>query len=440
RPGSLDVLAQYVLGRACGAPFAMDELYAEVQGAAPYSGLAYQDVERVVDFVATGGYALRRYEEHHKLQRLDDGRFKVASAKVARQYRMNAGTIVEAPMIRVRRLARGRKKAAASVGRRPVGRPGAPIGEIEEWFIDQLRPGDTFLFAGQVWRYEGLSEKEAYATRAQEKDPMIPAYQGGKFPLSTFLAARVRRLLADSRDWSRLPDQVEDWLKMQRKVSAIPGPEQMLIETFPRGGKFYMVCYPFEGRLAHQSLGMLLTQRLEEAGYQPLGFTASDYALAIWGLQDMAGADMAALFAREASEEVLEDWLASSSLFKRAFRNCAVIAGLINRRHPGQEKTGRQVTFSADLIYDVLRRYEPDHVLLQAARDDVGSGLIDLARLRQLLERLGARDRLLVKALDRVSPLSVPVMLDIGRESVPGSADEALLAEAADELIAEAQA
>ncbi len=132
----------------------------------------------------------------------------------------------------------------------------------------------------------------------------------------------------------------------------------------------------------------------------------------------------------------LEDWLAASWLLKRTFRNCAVISGLIEQRHPGKEKTGRQVTVSADLIYDVLRSHEPDHILLQATRADAASGLLDVSRLADMLSRI--RGRIMHKDLDRISPLAVPIMLEIGRESVGGSAQESLLAEAADDLIEEA--
>ncbi|MEQ8748761.1 MAG: DNA ligase-associated DEXH box helicase, partial [Amphiplicatus sp.] len=132
----------------------------------------------------------------------------------------------------------------------------------------------------------------------------------------------------------------------------------------------------------------------------------------------------------------LENWLAESVLMKRTFRNCAVIAGLIERRYPGQEKTGRQVMFSADLIYDVLKEHEPDHVLLRAAWEDAADGYLDLKRLSDLLARV--RGRVNHAALARVSPLAVPVMLEIGKENVAGEANEAMLAEASDQLIAEA--
>jgi ATP-dependent Lhr-like helicase len=240
-----------------------------------------------------------------------------------------------------------------------------------------------------------------------------------------------------------LPDQVSDWLRLQAELSVVPGPDEILVETFPRGKRHYLVCYPFEGRLAHQSLGMLLTRRLERAHARPLAFVANEYALAVWGLSDMGEMvrngrlDLAKLFDEDMLGDDLDAWLAESSLMKRSFRVCAIISGLIERRHPGQEKTGRQMTVSSDLIYDVLRQHEPDHILLKAAFADAATGLIDVGRLGGFLRRIRGRIRHI--QLDRVSPLAVPVMLEIGRESIPGDASETLLREAAAEaLIAEA--
>jgi ATP-dependent Lhr-like helicase len=437
RPGGLDLLAQHVVGRACAEPFDLETLFEEVIAAAPYAHLDRQTVARVVDFAANGGYALRRYEQYHKLEKLQDGRYTIASRKAAQQCRLNVGTIVEAPMIKLRSIKRGGrgKPQITHVAGKPVGRAGFHIGEVEEWFIEQLRQGDTFLFAGQVWRFEGMAENEAYASKTEEKEPMVPSYQGGKFPLSTFLASRVRALLADPRQWRFLPGQVSWWLELQQAKSSIPGAEQMLVETFPRGSKHYLACYPFEGRLAHQTLGMLLTRRLETAGYRPMGFMANDYALTVWALGDMSRADMHALFSDKDLDDGLDAWMADSNLLKRTFRTCATIAGLIDRRHPGHEKTGRQMMVNSDLIYEVLGRHEPDHILLQATREDVSAGLLDLARMRQLLERVLPPGRILHRALEQISPLAVPLMMEIGRESIGREANEDLLSEVADEFM-----
>jgi ATP-dependent helicase Lhr and Lhr-like helicase len=423
RAGALDVLAQHMTGRACGEAISADNLFAEVTQAAPYAGLTRREFDRVLEFCSTGGYALDSYERFRRLIRDRDGLWQARNARVAQRHRMNVGTIIEAEMLTVRLKGRG-------------ARGGKALGKVEEWFLEQLVPGDTFVFAGQILEFQSISENAALVTRSSASEPKVPSYNGGKFPLSTYLARRVREIAHDPAQWSVLPDQVRDWLTLQQEKSRLPQPDDLLVETFPKGGKHYLVCYPFEGRLAHQSLGMLLTRRLERLRMRPTGFVANEYALAVWGLRDLSGVDMDALFSEDMLGDDLDAWLAESPLMKRTFRQCAVISGLIERRLPGHEKTSRQVTFSADLIYDVLREHDPEHILLQAAWRDAATGLLDIRRLGEALKRVKGN----IHSIDlpRVSPLAVPVLLEIGREPVYGEAQESLLADAADDLVKEA--
>ncbi len=432
----LDVLAQHILGCACAGPFEADQLYAEVISAFTYRKLVRELFDQALDYVATGGYALKAYERYAKLKRDIAGKYRLAHPLLAQRYKMNMGTIIGAEMLKLR-IAGVRMRA----GKRMV-TGGRVLGELEEYFLSQLRLGDTFLFSGEVLRFEGLDEFGALATRAPGRDPMIPSYQGGKFPLSTYLAERVRGILADKAKQQHLPAQVKDWLNTQSWASVLPRANQMLVETFPRADKHYLVCYPFEGRLAQQTLGMLLTRRLERWGAKPMGFVASEYALVIWGLSNVSALvaagklSLAKLFDEDMLGDDLDAWLAESNLMKRTFRNCAIIAGLIERNYPGKEKTARQVTVNTDLLYDALRSHQPDHILLRAAWDDAAEGLIDVHRLGAMLKRI--KNQIVHKALERVSPLAVPVLLEIGRESIYGEAHDALLAEAADDLISEA--
>ena len=331
-----------------------------------------------------------------------------------------------------------RRKPGGGNGQGPL-RGGPILGRVEEGFVEALSAGDTFRFSGKVLRFEGIRENTCYVSNAQDEDPKIPAYAGGKFPLSTFLAEQVRTLLSQPSAWNRLPHQVGEWLTVQKLKSVLPKHNELLVETFPRAHKYYMLIYPFEGRLAHQTLGMLLTKRLDRARARPLGFVATDYALAIWGLRDMGAMfksgelPLKDLFDEDMLGDDLDAWLDESFLLKRTFRQCATIAGLIDQRYPGKEKTGRQMTVSSDLVYDVLRSHQPDHILLMATRNDAAYGLLDVRRLGEMLSRI--RERIVHKDLDQISPLAVPVMLEIGREPVYGDAPDALLAEAADELL-----
>lgn len=442
--GGLDVLAQHVLGMACSEPLDPLKFYDEIRRAWPYRDLQWETFERVIDFVATGGYALRAYERYAKLRKTPEGLWRIANPQVAQQYRLNVGTIIEEPMVKVRlvksRAPKPGQDRSGTTG--PIGRFGRVLGEMEEYFFNSMTKGDTFLFGSEVVAFEGMFETEAYVSRAHAKDPKIPSYMGGKFPLSTYLADGVRRIISQPDQWGLLPEQVSDWLRLQHDVSLLPPADSMLVETFPRGAQNYLVCYPFEGRLAHQTLGMLLTRRLERAKARPLGFVASDYSLAIWGLGDLSALirtgrlSLDELFDEDMLGDDLEDWLYESQLMRRTFRNCAIIAGLIERRHPGKEKTGRQITVSSDIIYDVLYEHEPDHILIQATRRDAARGLLDVERLGLALKRI--RKHIVHKPLDRISPLAVPVLLDIGKTPIFGEGRESAMADAAEELIREA--
>jgi ATP-dependent Lhr-like helicase len=421
RPGGLDVLAQHLLLMACSAPFHPDAMYAEIAASQPYTGVSRGDFDDVLRFVEDGGYALAAYDRWRKLFRDSEGRVHVRSERVARQARMNIGTIVEAPMIKVR--------LAGKRGFGPV------LGEVEEYFVNLLTPGDTFMFAGRLLRFLRLREMAIEVAEGGSGDPMVPAYEGARMPLTTNLADRVRTLLQRPADWHLFPEPVQEWLRLQKRSSRLPGRSDLLIETFPRGDRWYLVAYCFEGRNAHQTLGMLVTRRMERFGMAPLGFVATDYVLGIWSANQPT--DVANLFEQDILGDDVEAWMADSSMLRRTFRNVAVIAGLIERHHPGAEKNRRQVTVNSDLIYDVLRRHQPDHILLRATRADAAGGLTDLGRIAAMLARI--KGRITHMALSRVSPLAVPVLLDIGRESVrSGDDEEALLAEAEAALVAEA--
>jgi ATP-dependent Lhr-like helicase len=420
RPGALDVLAQHVVGCAAAGPFFPDELYDEVKSAAPYAGVTRESFDAVLGYAATGGYALKAYERYQRLVTMSDGRLRLRSAALARQWRMNSGTIVEAVAMNV------------VFGSGKSSRHGRKLGQVEEYFAGQLRVGDSFMFAGQTLEVTGFEGADIHV-RMGRGSPKVPVYAGGRMPMTTRLAARVRGLMNDRARWPGMPDDVREWLAIQDRVSRLPGVDDVLVETFQRDNRWYMVVYGFAGHPAHQTLGMLITQRLERAGLNPLGFVASDYAMACWSLEPVD--DPRPLFDPTVLEEELAEWLAASPFLRRAFREVAIIGGLIERVQPGVHKSGKAMSVSSDLIYDVLRRHEPDHLLLTAAWTDARGKLTDIARLAALLEQ--AHARLSHVRAAHVTPLAVPSLLTIGRERVGDSADSALLLEA-EALIAEA--
>ncbi|MCB2111618.1 ligase-associated DNA damage response DEXH box helicase [Albidovulum sp.] len=416
-PGPRDVLCQHILIAACAGPFEADALFAEVRRAGPYTALGREAFDACLDFCATGGYALRAYDRWQRLM-LRDGRWGLRDPRAARDIRMNIGTITDAEMVKVRWQNR-------------IG--GAPLGEVEESFASTLTPGETFLIGGQVVRYVGLRELALEVTPAPGREPKIAVYSGTKFSTSTQLSARILKMLGQE-SWPELPAATAEWLALQRQVSRLPAPDRLLIETFPAEGRAHLCAYGFLGRAAQQTLGLLLTKRMEEEGLHPLGFVSTDYATLVWGLDPVP--DPARLFDRAALRDGLEGWLAGNAVMKRTFRNVAVLAGLIQRNHAGARKSGRQATFSSDILYDTLRRHDPDHLLLQVTREEAMRGLVGFGRIEALLARVGPRiDHL---ALARVTPLAAPLFLEHGKVPVEGAARERIVAETAARLMAEA--
>jgi ATP-dependent Lhr-like helicase len=410
------VLAQHLLLTAAAGPFHPTSMFAEIRRAAPYANLPIEDFEAVLTFVENGGYALSAYDRYRKLFRDSQGNVHIRNERVARQARMNVGTITEAPMLKVRMGSQS-------------------LGEVEEYFGNTLRPGNTFMFAGRLLKFIRINELTIECTDGGTGTPAVPAYGGARLPLTTNLAHRVRTMLHTPSLWHEYPEPVREWLSLQQDRSELPAPDNLLVEIFPRDGRWYMVAYTFDGQQAHQTLGMLLTKRLERAGAAPLGFLGTDYVIATWSAFEPQNIED--LFAVDMLGDDLESWMAESSMLRRTFRNVAVIAGLIDRNQPDARKNRRHVTINSDLIYNVLRQHQPTHILLRATRADAAHGLTDITRVAQTLQR--AEGNIRVRRLDRVSPLAVPVLLDIGRESVrtPGGEDT-LLEEAEAELIKEA--
>ncbi|MED5543692.1 MAG: ligase-associated DNA damage response DEXH box helicase [Pseudomonadota bacterium] len=408
RPGGLDVLAQHVMGRACAGPFTEAEVLDEVRSSAAYAWVDAAILQRVLEFAATGGYALRAYDRFRRIVKDRDGLWRLTHPEHAARHRLNAGIIVDSEMLEVRF------------------RNGRSLGKVEEGFGASLEPGDTFRFAGLDLEVESLKDLDL-VVRAAKRSATIPSYMGQRMPISTHLAGRVQAMLADRAGWARFPDDVREWLEVQDWRSHLPAPGRLLVESFPHRDLAYTAFYTFEGWNANQSLGMLITRRMEDRGLGPLGFVATDYTLIVWSLK--AVAEPAALLSPDILTHEFVDWVQQSYLLRRAFREVALISGLVERQQPGKRKSGRQVTFSTDLIYDVLSKYEPDHVLIEAAWADARARLTDVARVGDLLER-AAREIDHVH-LERISPLAVPALSMIGRESLPaGAADDDLLFEA----------
>ncbi len=413
-PGALDILPQYILNCLCSEAATPASIYQQVLNAAPYQGVDRDEFNKLWDFTLNGGNALAAYERYQRLTENPDGTFKPANRRVMQRHRQNIGTIVEAGRLKVKRIRRGNQ--------------GKIIGEVEEYFASQLTPGDSFLFAGEVLVFDAIRDMQLHARPGKGKEPKIPSYVGGQMPLSTFLADGVRDMLANPSRWRVLPAQVQEWLALQAEFSRIPQPGEVLVEQFPFRNANYTLYYTFEGRKANQTLGMLLTRRMEKMGVKPLSFSVTDYGLSVCAVEPISDSVLAALFQPDILGDELEDWMLQAPMLKRSFRQVAVVSGLTEQRYHSSQKTMKQVTFSTDLIYDTLREYDPDHILLGVARADAERELLDLRRLADLLIRYVDKTHLV--NLEKVSPMAIPIVLDVRSEQVKGAGAHALLEQA----------
>ena len=402
KEGSLDVLAQHILGVACSKPFEVNELFTEIKNSWPYRNLQIKKFLEVLEFVKNGGYSLKNYDQYSKIGLNKENLYTIKNKNIRNKYRLNVGTIVESYMLKVK------------LGNRT-------LGQVEEWFIEGLNEGDTFLFGGRILEYQYLSNNNVIVKTTKDQQPKIPSYAGGRLPLSSELSFQVRSLISKEENWKNLPSQISEWLKLQLKFSNIPGPEELLVETFPRNIKnkkrYFLICYSFEGRNANQTLGFLISKRMQRMGYKPIGFVATEYALAIWSMNMVE--DINILLSDDIMLDDLYEWLEETPLLKKNFRDAAIISGLIERIIPGQKKTGKQIMFNSDLIFDVLKKHEPNHLLLQVARQDSYRGLIDLDRLSEFLKRI--KKNIILKKLNQISPLAIPLILEINRQTIDKS-------------------
>ena len=413
--GPRDVLCQHILIAACSGPFDATDLFGEIKTVGAFSDLSRAAFDDCLDFCATGGYALRAYDQWKRLKEVN-GKWQLRDPRSAARIRMNLGTIFDIETLKVK------FRRSAKV-----------LGEIEESFAATLTTGDTFLIGGQIVRYEGLNQLTVEVSRQKGRTPKVATFNGTKFATSTQLSQRILTMFRND-NWPELPDHTAEWLHLQREVSKLPQAGRILVETFPQDDREHMVVYGFAGVNAHRTLGLILTQRMEAAGLNPLGFVVSDYALMIWGLTPVT--DVAPLFDPDNMRDGLETWLAGNAVMKRTFRVAATVAGLIERNTRQGRKSGRQATFSSDILYDTLAKYDPDHLMLRITREEAMRGLVDFGRIEEMLQRTkGHVDHVV---LDRVTPLAAPLFLEPGRIPVWGEGREQLLADRAAELMRDA--
>ena len=416
--GSLDVLCQHILLVACSGKILPAKLFEEIKQIGAYKNLTHEEFKECMGFCIDGGYALNRYEQWHRLKLDPSGNLILRDPRIANKIRMNVGTIQDTETLKVRTHRRS---------------GGKPLGEIEEAFAASLTKGDTFLIGGKIVRFESLREMVVEVTHNASKQPKIATFMGTKFATSTKLSDRILDSF-ENQSWKDLPADTVNWLNKQQEFSQLPVRNSLLIETFFRKSRHYLVVYGFAGRNANQTLGLILSKKLEELNLAPLGFVANDYATLIWGLEKVENPIQ--LFKFSEIELGLDKWFSGNALMKRTFKAVASVSGLIDRNLPGLRKSGRQTTFSSDILYDTLVKYDPTHLLLKITKDEAMKGLIDFSRIEEMFKRVD--DNIIHKNLPHVSPLAAPMLLEVGTIPIEGQARELLLKNEANSLMKEA--
>lgn len=397
-----DVLSQYLVTLAVSEGFKPDQIFDEVKQTFAYQTLQNNEWNSILDFIHTGGASLGRYDDYSKTEIEENGVWKVFDRRIARRHRMSIGTITSDTMLSVKYLKGGR------------------LGGIEEWFISQLNIGDTFWFAGRNLELIQIKNMTVYVRRSKKKSSKVPSWLGGRMSLSSNMSELLRKKFREAAEGSTKSEElvsIQPILEVQRERSLIPNEEQFLVEKSWSKEGCHCFFFPFEGRYVHEGLSALIAHRISKLTPITFSIAMNDY-----GFELLSDQDIPILQALEnnlfSQENLIPDILSSlndTELAKRKFRGISQIAGLVFSGFPGNKKAGKHLQMSSSLFFDVFSEYEPDHLLLQQAYDEVLDQQLDETRLRRALERISMQE-IIVKEVDRFSPLAFPIFVDRLRE------------------------
>ncbi len=399
----LDVLAQTLAGLAVFASVTPDEAWALVRRSYPFRELPRELFDRVLRYLEGGGASLERNYREVFGKVLIDGRgcLTLPSPRVARSLYQNIGTITSESMVQVR------------LGRRN-------LGQVEESFMQRLRPGDVFVLNGRCVRLVKTHLLSAVVAAASSSVPTVPRWYANKMPLASGLAAEVVRLrtaLAARLDPAWLvreyglskgnADALVAHFALQARISAIPTADFFLVELYRERGLSHYFFHSLIGRSANDALSRIVAQRVQAAKGGNALVTIDDYGflLTLRPFQEMNVDDWRRLFSPPGAEADPRLALADASLVKWQFRGVAQTGLMVPRRVHGAERGARALQWSAEIIFDVLRRHEPDHPLLAEAYAEATLRFLDLPRALRFLDEVG-KLRWDLRELGRISPFS----------------------------------
>lgn len=399
-----DVLIQYLVTLAVSDGFYPDEIFSEITNTFAYQTLSEKEWNSILLFITQGGKSLTRYNEYSKVDIEEDGLYKVNSRKISQRHRMSIGTIASDAMLRVKYMS------------------GRSLGAVEEWFIAQLKNGETFWFAGRNLELIKIKDMTVYVKRAKGKSSKIPAYMGGRMSLSSNMSHILRKKMhqAVTGDFSDIElKTLEPLFNIQSDWSTLPDEDQFLIEkSFSREG-CHVFFFPFEGRYVHEGMSALIAHRLSKMTPITFSIAMNDYGFELLSDQDIPIEEALEenLFSSDLLVEDIMASINSAELAKRRFREICRIAGLVFQGFPGQSKSNKHLQMSSSLFFDVFMEYEPDHLLIQQAFDEVMSIQLDEVRLRKALKKI-SEQKIIFNLTERFTPYAFPIMVDRLREKL----------------------
>lgn len=400
---TFDVLIQYLVTLAVSDGFFPDKIFKEIKNTHSFESIEQEEWNWILKFITNGGNSLEAYEEYKKVI-IENGRYLIKDKGMAMRHRLSIGTIPSDTSLQVKYLG------------------GAWIGTVEEWFISQLKPGDVFWFSGKPLELIKVKEMTALVKKSSSKKGKIPVWMGGNMTLSSnishILRAQLYLLMDDNHDYPELT-ALQPIFNEQKKRSHLPAENELLIEYFEDKEGHHLLIYPFEGRFVHEGLAALVGYRISREKPITFSIAMNDYGFELLSDQPL-----------ELDEEMFRNWLSpknlmddllsavnSTEMAKRKFRDIAAIAGLIFRGFPGKTKKEKHLQSSSQLFFEVFSEYEPDHLLLQQAYEEVIQDQLQDIRLRETLNRIKNQNLVLTRP-KKATPLSFPIIIDRIREGM----------------------
>jgi ATP-dependent Lhr-like helicase len=399
-----DVLIQYLCTLATGDGFDQKKIKEEISTTFCFREISDEEWSRVINFICTGGNALQQYDEYQKVQRDEDGLYKILSRKVAMRHRMHIGTIVSDAMLKVKWSS------------------GGYIGVIEEWFISKLVPGDVFSLAGKNLELISIKEMTVLVRKSSSKKSIVPSWMGGRMSMTANLGSQLRKKLTEASNIAvedSILKELAPLLKKQASLSIVPNENELLIELIESKDGYHLFAHTCEGRLVNEAMATILAWRISRL--KPISFTfaMNDYSFELLSDQPIPVDDtnIRQLFSSEGLTETIQQSVNATEMAKRKFRDIAVIGGLVFQGNPGEKKKAKHLQSSASLLFNVFMEYDSDSILLRQAFEEVMNDQMEEQRLREMLKRIEA-STIIITHPEKLTPFSFPVKVDSMRESM----------------------